>query len=307
MTQYEKFSFARMNRRSIDERKSKVKTEYFASPSQKSELQPFGKKLPKILAAQELLEFADRMMKARESGKTILFMFGGHVIKCGLAPVLSDLARRGYISAIAGNGSVIIHDTEIALFGETSETVENELDDGMFGMTIETADFLNNAQKEAHSKDMGFGETVGRLLSDAPYRQHSILWNMHNMKLPMTIHPLLGAEVIHPHPGFSGEALGGAAFNDFSIFTKIVSTLKDGIVINFGSAVVMPEIFLKALSAARNIGIDVSGFSAANFDQIQHYRPFQNILKRPTQTGGKAYAFTGHHEIMMPLLTGLLE
>ncbi len=307
MSRYDIFSFSNMKRRSIENRKSKVHLEHMAKPPEPGSLRTFAESLPDVLKARDLIALADYMEDVRKRGAKTLVMFGGHVIKCGLGPILIDLMERGYISGIATNGSIAIHDSELALFGETSETVENEIDDGLFGMTEETADFLNTCQKRAAKEDLGFGEAIGEALSDAPNRDISVIYNAYRLGIPHTIHPMPGAEVIHPHPTWDGAALGRAAETDFRILTQVVTKLSGGLVMNIGSAVIMPELFIKALSAARNIGHDVSNFSAANFDMIQHYRPTVNILRRPTQLGGSSWSFTGHHEIMVPLLAGVVR
>lgn len=304
MSKFREFDFSDMKQRSINDRKSKVSIADFAKKS--DDANSFISSLPKLLSAKALNDFILRLQAIRKASGNILTMIGGHVIKCGLAPILADMAEKQFITAVAGNGSVAIHDVEIALFGETSETVENEIDDGMFGMTKETADFINDAQKRAQKQRLGFGEMLGISLEDAPYKEYSLLWQIHKLGLPFTIHPLPGAEVVHLHPGFDGSAMGEVAQRDFAIFTDIVANLDDGAVINFGSAVVMPELFVKALSASRNRGNKVTNITAANFDQIQHYRPLVNVLGRPVRTGGRSYAFTGHHEIMIPLLASLL-
>ncbi|MFP4458663.1 MAG: hypothetical protein ACLFSQ_03620 [Candidatus Zixiibacteriota bacterium] len=306
MSHFSEFDFSNMRRRSIKQRNSKVHISMFPQIPKEGQFRDIINYLPDILAGKALKQFASHIKRASQDGTMIIGMLGGHVIKCGLGPVLADMAKRGFIGALAGNGSIAIHDVEIALFGETSEAVENEIDEGLFGMTEETADFINSAQIDAAKLNLGLGEILGQRLSSAPHKEYSLLWQMHELGLPITVHPMLGAEVIHPHPSFDGKALGEVAHRDFRIFTHNVSKMKNGLIMNFGSAVIMPEIFIKALSAARNKGHDISGIIAANFDQIQHYRPTVNVLKRPTQANGEYFAFTGHHEIMIPLLAGLI-
>ena len=301
MKEQEELDFDKLKRISIDERESRIKVEEFARGGA-----GVLDSLPNILKAKELREFTDRMKTARNQKNTILWMFGGHIVKCGLAPLIIDLMERGYVTAIAGNGSVAIHDSEIALFGKTSEDVKKSLPDGMFGTTKETADFLNNAVREACRDGKGYAEVVGEKLLQAPYNEYSLLAAAARLGIHATIHPAMGAEVNHIHPHFPAEEFGRVSYQEFKRFANTVAGLKDGLVLNWGSAVVMPEIFLKALSAARNIGCDAEGFTSANFDMIQHYRPTQNVLLRPTEPNGKGYAFTGHHELMLPLLRGLL-
>ena len=242
--------------------------------------------------------------------KTIAIGIGGHVVKCGLSPALIDLMKRGYISAIAMNGATAIHDIEIAMHGQTSEDVAHGLQDGSFGMARDTGDFINHT---INASAGGYGNALGKKITDTdqPHRDHSILANAHILDIPATVHVAIGTDITHQQPGVSGEAIGRATFEDFRTFCSVVSTLEGGAYLNIGSAVILPELFLKALTIARNLGHKVNHFITANFDMIQHYRPRVNVVQRPTMQGGKGYAFTGHHELMIPLLahalTSMLE
>lgn len=326
---------------SIVERKNKVNVHDFAKSPENVEtfervtLNSFIHSLPDILVGRDFKELVEYVARASKEGKTIVIGIGGHVIKCGLAPVLSELMRKGIISAVAMNGAAAIHDSEIAMIGATSEDVAEGLETGMFGMSKETAEFINGAAKLAseqqivsgkklaasseqqdgelrftihHSpigikEGLGFGRTLGRLIDEErmPYREYSILWNAYKCGIPATVHVAIGTDIVHQHPSCDGAAVGEASYTDFRIFCSVVASLEGGAYLNFGSAVILPEVFLKALTVARNLGYQVRSFVTANFDMIQHYRPRVNVVDRPTRTGGKGYAFTGHHEIMIPL------
>ncbi|MFH0765291.1 MAG: hypothetical protein V2A61_02610 [Calditrichota bacterium] len=265
----------------------------------------FADSLPDVLAARDLREFAVYLSSARQNGKTVIVMFGGHVIKTGLAPLLIQGMESGLITALATHGAGAIHDAEIALFGRTSEDVAEGLADGKFGMCRDTADFINHAIADPAASDLGYGEALGRALieADAPGADLSLLCTAYRIGLPLTVHVALGTDIIHQHPSADGAAIGRASLRDFRILARQVGNLTaGGCVLNIGSAVIMPEVFLKALSVARNLGYPAHGFAAANFDMFIHYRPIQNVLIRPTLTGGKRFNFIGHHEIMIPLL-----
>ncbi len=305
--EYDELDFDRLRRMSIEDRKSKESVANFAgevplSPAFSELLDS----LPDVLAAKALKELVSRLLWARRNGKTILWLLGAHTIKVGLAPVIVRLAREGFVTAVAGNGAVAIHDVEFALFGKSSEDVAAALPRGEFGTTRETADFINSAVASGAKAGYGYAEAIARALVEAKpkFRDKSLLCGLFELGVPVTLHPLPGAEVIHIHPGVDGASLGECAMRDFRRFAAIVAKLAQGAVLGWGSAVVMPEVFLKALSAARNLGHRVEGFVAAYFDMIRHYRPQQNILSRPT--GGRGFYFVGHHEIMMPLLAAML-
>ena len=266
--------------------------------------------LPNILKASDLKEFAGIWKKSASSGKRCLLMMGAHPIKVGLSPIIIDLMEKGFITGIAGNGAVAIHDCEMALFGRTSEEVIDGLKDGSFGMSRETGEFLNSAAVFAHKNGLGFGEALGqRLDEESPeFASLSLLLAARKLNIPITIHVGIGTDIIHQHPNCDGAAIGASSYEDFKILAYFIAGLSDGIVINLGSAVVLPEVFLKALTVARNLGHEVKNFAAANFDMIQHYRANTNVVHRPTATGGgKPYSFTGHHEIMFPLLAAMVK
>ncbi|MBT3231777.1 MAG: hypothetical protein HN356_03090 [Calditrichaeota bacterium] len=287
-----------------------VETDFFAKPMPVGgSLTDFVESLPKILAAKKLVEFAKIVAEAKRNSKAIIVMYGGHVIKTGLGPLLIDWMKRGIITAIGTHGAGVIHDTEIALFGRTSEDVAEGLADGSFGMSRDTADFINKAISHPDHRDLGYGESLGKQLVDvkAPCHDLSLVYNAYDLQVPLTVHVALGTDIIHQHPTADGEAIGRTSLRDFRILAHEVGKLSEGgVVMNLGSAVIMPEVFLKALSVARNLGHDAHKFTTANFDMITHYRPTQNVLTRPTLTGGKKFNFTGHHEIMIPLLHALV-
>jgi hypothetical protein len=263
--------------------------------------------LPKILAAESLRSVLDAMMAARDKGKPVLWGMGGHVIKCGLAPVLIDLMRRGFAGGFAMNGSASIHDFEIGLVGHTSEDVEAVLPDGSFGAAEETGREWNAALRA----DLGAGEALGEALNGlapAEHAQASLLVQAWRARVPVTVHVAVGTDTPHTHPAVDAAMLGAATHRDFRLFCTLVSQLNGGgIYVNAGSAVVMPEVFLKALSCVRNLGHEVRDFTTVNLDFMQHYRPRVNVLERPhAQAGGRGYALTGHHEIMIPLLAAAL-
>ena len=269
----------------------------------------FLDRLPVILKANDLKAIAQAVVSARKGEKPVIVMLGGHVIKTGCSPILIDLARKGLITHFASNGSAAIHDTELALFGHTSEDVDEALANGSFGMAADLAGFVNTASQTADACDEGFGEALGRLLveKNAPHLDRSLIAKSFELDIPYTLHIAVGTDIVHQHPGADGRAIGSASLHDFKILAHTVSNLGDGgVVINLGSAVVMPEVFLKCLSVARNLGDEVKNFTTANFDMIQHYRPNENVVRRPVIPGGKGYAITGHHEIMVPLLSAAI-
>jgi hypothetical protein len=248
---------------------------------------------------------------ARAAGRAIIWGIGGHVVKTGLAPILIDLMRRGYVTAIATNGSGIIHDFEIALAGWTSEDVDTALGSGDFGMAEETGRLINEAIRDGVATSCGVGESVGRLLveTEPPFGDYSYLHEAYRRRIPVTAHLTIGADIIHLHTAADGAALGAASHRDFRLFTALVRDLNGGgVYLNLGSAVTMPEIFLKAVTTVRNLGFELRDFTTANFDFLQHYRPQTNVVRRPVANGaGKGYSLTGHHEIMIPLLAALLD
>jgi hypothetical protein len=300
----------------LESRKSKVHAGMFGKAMDGSENIPgFISKLPHILAGESLRKLIRAVLYARSSGKPIIWGFGGHVIKVGLGPVFNDLMQAGFVSAIAMNGSAAIHDFEVALRGTTSEEVEEQIGEGRFGMARETGEYMNAGIDEAVADGIGFGEGLGRFIASGDkkgipfqHRPMSVLAEAYARKIPVTIHVAIGTDIIHAHPQASGKALGQVTYHDFRLFSTVVQGLDGGgVYLNVGSAVVLPEVFLKAVSIVRNLGHRLEEFTTANLDFIQHYRPTQNVLKRPTQNSGQSIALTGHHEIMIPLIAAALK
>jgi hypothetical protein len=249
-------------------------------------------------------ELLNRCVTAYRNGKPIIVALGGHVVKCGLSPFIIDLIELGVIKALAANGSVTIHDFEIAMFGETSEDVATALEDGSFGMVRETCDGINTIIKKGAENKLGYGEAIGKYLlkGEAPHNRFSLLANAYKNKIPFTIHVALGTDINHQHETANGAAIGDCSLRDFRIFCRNLTELDEaGVFLNFGSAVVMPEVFLKAVTVVRNLGFPLNNFYTAVFDMNVHYRPRTNIVHRPTLSGGKGYYFVGHHELMIPL------
>jgi hypothetical protein len=288
------------------QRASKVATHMEGRPPRAGmSMAEFLDGLPAVLKADALKSVARAIVDARKANKPVVTMLGGHVVKTGCNPILIDLAAKGYVTHFASNGSAAVHDTELACCGQTSEDVAAQLADGSFGMAADTAALINDGARRAVRTGEGFGEAVGALLCErkAPHRRRALLARSYEMKIPYTLHVALGTDIVHQHPAADGAAIGEASLRDFRIFAQGISQLgRGGVILNLGSAVIMPEVFLKALTVVRNLGHDVFDFISANFDMIQHYRPRVNVLERPTLHGGRAYALTGHHEIMIPLL-----
>jgi hypothetical protein len=291
---------------SVKVRKSKVDIKDFSRPPLKGRsFLGFYQSLPNILRAKDLQVVVDAVVNAHKMKKPVIFMAGAHVIKCGLNPILIELVRKKTITCIALNGAGIIHDFEIALQGATSEDVDENLMDGRFGMGQETADFLNNAVKEGVSGGLGLGYAVARRINNSKlrYKNLSILYQAYKHKVPVCVHIAIGTDIIHQHPSFDAALAGEGSLRDFHLLVEGVCRLNNGgVVLNFGSAVMLPEVFLKALNLARNLGFKVKDFVTANFDMFYHYRPMQNVVLRPVMSGGRGYYIIGHHEIMLPLL-----
>jgi len=300
-------------------RKSKVSIRDFAKPpGTNSSLTKFLDSLPDILAAEDLRNLLSAIHMARKQRKAILWGIGGHVIKVGLGPVLIDLMKRGFVSSIAMNGAALIHDFEIALAGNTSEDVEAGLGEGQFGMAEETGKYLNEIAKLSHRIRIGYGEAAGQFLSsgviEVKHADFSVLAVAYKHRIPVTIHLAIGTDIPHMHPAANGAALGDATHHDFRLFCALVQLMHPGgVYLNWGSAVLLPEVFLKAISVVRNLGVPLRPITTANFDFIQHYRPLQNVVKRPTgpahgRSGPEShgYAITGHHELLMPLVAAAL-
>jgi len=264
-------------------------------------IERFLASFPNILAGRDMRSVAREISKAHQSGRHVVAAMGAHVIKCGLSPILIDLMERGIITAVAMNGAGAIHDSEVAMIGATSEDVAGSLEDGSFGMARETAEAYAEACRAACRSGAGLGAAMGRVIVDRKmkFRKLSILAAAHTLDMPATVHVAVGTDIVHMHPCVSAGQLGEASMTDFKIICSVVSDLQDGVWLNIGSAVILPEVFLKALNVARNLGRRVNRFTTANLDMTQHYRPTVNVLSRP---GGKAYGITGRHELVLPLL-----
>lgn len=305
MTEWTPISLSKIKTYSLKERSSKVKVGDFAEPwTPGGSFNEWLESLPKILSAQDFREIVDRIIKTARNGRTLLLAMGAHPIKVGLNPVILELLDRGIITGVAMNGAGIIHDAELAMEGATSEDVAAEIGEGRFGMAEETGRFLNEAIKEGAGKGLGLGKAVGTMLlrEGFPFNHLSILARACELDIPVTVHVAMGTDIIHVHPSVDGGAIGSASHRDFRIFARLVSDLQGGVFINLGSAVILPEVFLKALSLVRNLGHEVNNFTTVNMDFIRHYRPMTNVVNRPTLGGGKGYNLVGHHEIMFPLL-----
>lgn len=300
-------------------RKSKVTARDLAKPTRRgASFTEFLDSLPKILAAQDLRELVSAIRTARKRTRAILWGIGGHVIKVGLAPVLIDLMDKGYVSGIAMNGAALIHDFEIAMAGNTSEDVEAALGNGQFGMAAETGSSINEIAKLAYRVRMGYGEAAGQYLTsgilEPQHPELSVLVAAYKKRIPVTVHLAIGTDISHMHPSADGAALGAASLHDFRLFCALVEQMDaGGVYLNWGSAVLLPEVFLKAVSVVRNLGVPLRSITTANFDFIQHYRPMMNVVKRPTAASNakkgevsRGYAMTGHHELLLPLLAAAL-
>jgi hypothetical protein len=304
--------FAGLQTISLDERGGKVTWEHLAGVYVKgSGIAGWLDSLPHLLAGDSFRAVVEAIAAAREKKRAIIWGLGGHVIKCGLTPVLIDLMKRGYATAFALNGSSSIHDFELAIAGHTSEDVEAVLPDGRFGAAEETGRFMNQAIVDGAREELGMGEALGKWLcaSARGSRTSCLLAQAFRHSVPMTVHVAIGTDTPHMHPAADAAAIGATSHRDFRLFAACVAELHDGgVYINVGSAVVLPEVFLKAVSAVRNLGHPLAGFTTVNFDFLQHYRPRVNVVERPHAggAGGHGYAITGHHELMIPLLAAAL-
>lgn len=295
---------------SLKSRPSKVKVDMFARPTPASSvLSDFIDGLPEILAGRDYKRFLQKMRKARSANKSIIFGCGAHVIKVGLTPVLVDMMENGWISALALNGAGIIHDLEIALAGQTSEDVDSRIKDGSFGMAEETGRFIHQAVKDGAASDIGLGEAVGHLISksDFPHKDNSLLGAAYDLNIPVTVHVALGTDFIHFHPEADGRGIGQTSLRDFFLFCALIENMDGGVYCNVGSSVILPEVFLKGVTFARNKGCRLDDLTTAVFDFNRHYRPDQNVVRRPPGTGGEGFYFVGHHELMIPLLSAALK
>ncbi len=282
----------------INKRENLVSIDRFGKAIEFKGFNKFIDSLPGFLAANDLRNLIGSIVEAYNKERPVVLALGAHVIKCGLSPVVIDLMKRGIVTAVAMNGSGAIHDYEISLIGETSEDVSHSLKDGSFGMARETADAI---QAAASIPECGLGRALGsKILEDKnKYKQYSIMAEGARLDIPVTVHVAIGTDTIHMHPNVSGSDIGESSHIDFKILCSVVSGLERGVWINIGSAVIMPEVFLKAITVARNLGRKIKNFTTANMDMIQHYRPQTNVVRRPANRG---YSITGHHEIMLPLL-----
>ena len=289
----------------LKERVSKISVNEFGRPWHAgNSMDQWLASLPGTLAAAEFMEIRDRIVQAVGSKRPVILGMGAHGIKVGLNPVIIDLLERRIVSGVAMNGACIIHDAELAMVGRTSEDVATELGTGRFGMAEETGRFLNAAIVEGARQDKGLGESVGAMLirEHFPYNPYSLLARACDLDIPVTVHVALGTDIIHFHPGVDGASIGKTSHLDFRIFAGLISELEGGVFINLGSAVIIPEVFLKALTLVRNLGYETRNFTTVNMDFIKHYRPTTNVVLRPTLEGGRGYSLVGHHEIMFPLL-----
>jgi len=301
---YKPISLKKVTTCKLKTRNSKVAQEKTAAPFAGGSFSGFLESLPDILAANDIKEIVAAIVKARAKGRPVVLGMGAHPIKVGLSPVIINLMEEGVITAVAMNGACIVHDYELSLMGHTSEDVDVELCRGTFGMAEETGKGLNGAINKGVEKGDGIGSAVGGhiLKSSAEHKDLSILAAAARLNVPATVHVAIGTDIIHMHPLASGANIGEGSMRDFRLFSSVVADLKGGVYINLGSAVVLPEVFLKAIAVTRNLKYDVKNFTTINMDFIQHYRCRENVLRRPVLSGGKSYALTGHHEIMFPLL-----
>jgi hypothetical protein len=307
---YEEFDLSGVTTYPLKSRLSKVRTDDFARPAASdTTVGAFVDGLPNILAAADFKAVVRAMTSAHRTAGGIVWGLGAHVIKTGLGPVLIDLMERGFVSAVATNGAGVIHDVEIALVGSTSEDVDEALGPGRFGVAEETGRLINEAITEGVRAGLGIGQSVARLLSStpSPFARSSVFTAAARLEIPITVHVALGTDIIHMHPSASGAAIGEGSLRDFRYFVSNVARLERGVYLNCGSAVVLPEVFLKAVALARNRGIALAGLTTVNLDVISQYRPQTNVVTRPTAGTGRGYSLVGHHEIMIPLLAAAVK
>jgi hypothetical protein len=303
---YEEFDLSDVRTYPLDSRASKARVEDFARPVDRgASFKAWFASLPAILGGHDVRRVVDAIVASQRRGSGVIWGIGAHVIKTGVSPVLIDLMRRGYVSALAMNGAGVIHDFEVALVGATSEDVDEALGPGRFGMADETGRLLNHIIAEAAQQKLGFGQAVGRYLSQANvrFRERSLMVAAADLGIPVTAHVAIGTDIIHMHPAADGAAIGDVSLRDFRYFTSCVARLRGGVYINCGSAVVLPEVFLKAVALARNRGADLSGLTTVNIDFMRMYRPQTNVVSRPVAgTDGVGISLVGHHEILIPLI-----
>ena len=309
MSRHREVDLTRLTVGSVTRRPTRVRVEDFARPLAPAAAAAVLDSLPDQLAARALRELVDRVAGAHRAGRPVVAMCGGHVVKVGVSPCLIALMERRVVTHLALNGAAALHDVEIARVGRTSEDVESNLQSGSFGMVDETGDFMNATAARGFERGEGLGETWGRALVEErpPHLAARLLAAAYRAGVPATVHVALGTDTIHHHPRCDGAALGALTLRDFRIFAATLAEARGAVVLNLGSAVLMPEVFLKALAVARNLGAGLEDLTTVNFDQIQHYRPRVNVVERPTRApGARGYAITGHHEILVPLFTGAL-
>jgi deoxyhypusine synthase len=301
---YTPISFNKVNTCKLKTRKSKVQLDKLASPFAGGSFGDYLDTLPDILAARDFRAVISAIVKARKAGRPVILGMGAHPIKVGLSPVIINLLENNIITALAMNGACIVHDFELSLMGQTSEDVDTELCKGTFGMAEETGAALNKSINTGVKKGQGIGVSVGESImkSKAAYKNLSLLAAAVRLNIPASVHVGIGTDIIHMHPRAKGASIGEGSMRDFKIFSSVIADLKGGVYINLGSAVIMPEVFLKAIAVTRNLKYKVRNFTTVNMDFIQHYRCRENVLRRPVLSGGNSFALTGHHEIMFPLL-----
>jgi len=305
MKKYRPVSLKKIKTYPLTARESKVELDQFAAVHKPgSSYARFVKGLPDILAAGDFKDVVSAVLRARSEGRPVVLGMGAHPLKVGLSPIIIDLMERGVVTALATNGAAVVHDFELAHAGRTSEDVAHALADGSFGMARETGKFVNEAINRGVRKGHGIGKSMGLYIENGRlrFRKLSVFAAGERLGLPVTVHVAIGTDIVHMHPGADGAAIGEGSLRDFRLFAAVVGDLEGGVYINLGSAVVLPEVFLKALSVARNLGHRVEDFTTVSMDFIQHYRVRENVLRRPTMQRGRSYALTGHHEIMFPLL-----
>jgi hypothetical protein len=295
--------FSKIRTYPVAERCNKVALESFAKPhTPQLSFSKFIDNLPSFLAVEDLRAIVRDIVNARRNGKPVILMMGAHPIKVGLNPIIVDLLRSEIVTSVALNGAGAIHDFELCFQGETSEDVQRGLNDGSFGMAEETGRMMNQAFREGAIQNLGAGRALGAATATFPNRHLSILATAYEIGVPLTVHIAIGTDIIHQHPHCDGAALGACSYSDFQLLASVLAQLEGGVVLNVGSAVILPEVFLKALTVARNLGNRVSTFTTATFDMTRHYRPTENVQRRPTALGGRGYYLIGHHEINLPLI-----
>lgn len=301
----------KLNTIPLKDRESKVRVEDFGKALKKGcSFKEWMESLPNILAIKDLKELAKSVLNAVERKRAVMLAMGAHVIKVGLSPLIIDLMENGILTSISVNGACLVHDLEIALEGKTSEDVEKHLKDGSFGVARDTGEIINRASLLCLQEDIGLGEAMGRVMAETPlsYPEYSLFLKAWKLNIPVTVHVAIGTDIFNFHPNVSGDAIGKGSLRDFFLFSSIVRGLDNGgVFLNIGSAVIIPEVFLKALTYVRNMGYQVKNFTTAVFDFIVQYRALKNVAERPVSESGKGFYFVGHHEILIPLIAGMLK